>query len=110
MNIAIIGAGSVGGNLGATLSKAGYAVCFGGEEGHDASELLARFAANARASSYSMPVPTRPRYQGGTASLFDNQGTLAAAPTTRPARTPARIPSAPGCAEKNCCVAGAFND
>lgn len=51
MNVAVIGAGSVGGNLGATLSKAGFAVCFGVKEGKDTSGLLARCAGDARADS-----------------------------------------------------------
>ncbi len=40
--IAVIGAGNVGGNLGATLSKAGLPVKFGLKEGSDAKDLLAR--------------------------------------------------------------------
>jgi NADPH-dependent F420 reductase len=40
--VAIIGAGNVGGNLGARLSKAGLAVKFGVKPGKDLSALLAR--------------------------------------------------------------------
>jgi 8-hydroxy-5-deazaflavin:NADPH oxidoreductase len=42
MNIGIIGAGNVGGNLGATFSKAGLSVKFGLKGDKDAKELLAR--------------------------------------------------------------------
>jgi NADPH-dependent F420 reductase len=42
MNIGIIGAGNVGGGLGATLSKAGLRVRFGLKDAKDAKELLAR--------------------------------------------------------------------
>jgi NADPH-dependent F420 reductase len=42
MKIAIIGAGNVGGNLGARLSKSGFAVCFGLKDGKDAAALLVR--------------------------------------------------------------------
>lgn len=50
MNIAIIGAGNVGGNLGVRLSKAGYPVCFGVRQGKDVAELLARSGKDARAA------------------------------------------------------------
>ena len=42
MKIAIIGAGNVGGNLGARLSKSGFPVRFGLKDGKDADALLAR--------------------------------------------------------------------
>jgi NADPH-dependent F420 reductase len=42
MKISIIGAGNVGGNLGARLSKTGFPVCFGLKDGKDAAALLAR--------------------------------------------------------------------
>ena len=42
MNIGIIGAGNVGGNLGVTFSKAGLSVKFGLKGDKDAKELLAR--------------------------------------------------------------------
>lgn len=51
MNIAIIGAGNVGGNLGVRLSNAGYPVCFGVKPGADTKALLARAAAAASAAS-----------------------------------------------------------
>ncbi|HJL18465.1 MAG TPA: NAD(P)-binding domain-containing protein [Sandaracinaceae bacterium LLY-WYZ-13_1] len=47
--IAMIGAGNVGGNLGARLSKAGAPVRFGVREGADAREALARCADDAEA-------------------------------------------------------------
>ncbi len=50
MDIGIIGAGNVGGNLGATFSKAGLSVRFGLQEGKNADELLAR-CANASAGT-----------------------------------------------------------
>lgn len=45
--IAIIGAGNVGGALGARLVESGYRVCFGLREGGDASEVLASIGAGA---------------------------------------------------------------
>jgi predicted dinucleotide-binding enzyme len=42
MNIGIIGAGNVGGNLGVRLAKSGFAVRFGLKDGKDAGALLAR--------------------------------------------------------------------
>jgi len=47
--VAVIGAGNVGGNLGATLSKAGLPVKFGIRGSKDAKELLARCASDASA-------------------------------------------------------------
>jgi NADPH-dependent F420 reductase len=51
MKIAVIGAGKVGGNLGATISKAGYAVRFGLKEAKDADALLARCGKDASAGT-----------------------------------------------------------
>lgn len=51
MKIAIIGAGNVGGNLGARLSNAGFPVCFGVRAGSDVTALLARSAKDAKSAS-----------------------------------------------------------
>jgi 8-hydroxy-5-deazaflavin:NADPH oxidoreductase len=51
MNIAVIGAGNVGGNLGTHLSKVGYPVRFGLKEGVESAALLARAAKDASAGS-----------------------------------------------------------
>lgn len=51
MKIAMIGAGNVGGNLGARLSKSGFTVAFGLKDTKDASALLARCAKDATAGS-----------------------------------------------------------
>ncbi|MCB9595808.1 MAG: NAD(P)-binding domain-containing protein [Sandaracinaceae bacterium] len=48
--IAMIGAGNVGGNLGARLSRAGVPVRFGVREGSDVSPVLARCAPDAAAT------------------------------------------------------------
>jgi 8-hydroxy-5-deazaflavin:NADPH oxidoreductase len=48
--IAVIGAGNVGGNLGARLSNAGFPVRFGVRPGTDPAPLLARCAKDASAS------------------------------------------------------------
>jgi NADPH-dependent F420 reductase len=53
MKIAIIGAGNVGGNLGARLSKSGYPVCFGLKDGKDADALLARCGKDASTGTVS---------------------------------------------------------
>ncbi len=50
-HISIIGAGNVGGGLGATLSNAGFPVCFGVKDAKDTSALLARCAKDASVSS-----------------------------------------------------------
>jgi len=47
--IAVIGAGSVGGGLGARLARSGYEVYFGLREGKEASELLAKSGSTAHA-------------------------------------------------------------
>jgi predicted dinucleotide-binding enzyme len=49
--IAVIGTGNVGGNLGARLSTAGFPVRFGVKGDKDVSDLLARCAKDASASS-----------------------------------------------------------
>lgn len=49
--IAVIGAGNVGGNLGARLSTSGFPVCFGVKDAKDTSALLARCAKDASATS-----------------------------------------------------------
>ena len=51
MKIAIIGAGNVGGNLGARLSKSGFPVRFGMKDDKDASALLARCGKDASAGT-----------------------------------------------------------
>ncbi len=51
MKIGVIGAGTVGGNLGARLSKSGLEVKFGVQPGKDVNDLLARCGKDARASS-----------------------------------------------------------
>lgn len=48
--VAIIGAGNVGGSIGARISKAGFPVRFGVREGSDTKELLATCAADASAT------------------------------------------------------------
>ncbi len=53
MKIAVIGAGNVGGNLGVTLSKSGFAVQFGVREGTDTKTLLARSSGATAAESSS---------------------------------------------------------
>jgi hypothetical protein len=50
-NVAMIGAGNVGGNLGACLSKAGVPVRFGLREGSDPGDLLTRCVSDAETSS-----------------------------------------------------------
>ncbi len=52
-NIAVVGAGNVGGNLGARLSKSGFPVRFGVKDDKNISELLARCAKDASSSSAS---------------------------------------------------------
>ncbi len=51
MKIGIIGAGNVGGNLGARLSKSGFEVKFGLKDDKDASALLARCSKDASTGS-----------------------------------------------------------
>jgi 8-hydroxy-5-deazaflavin:NADPH oxidoreductase len=51
LRIAVIGAGNVGGNLGARLSNLGFPVRFGVREGKSPDALLARCAAGASAAS-----------------------------------------------------------
>jgi len=50
-NIAVIGTGNVGGNLGARLSTSGFPVRFGVKDDKNVKELLARCAKDASASS-----------------------------------------------------------
>jgi predicted dinucleotide-binding enzyme len=50
VRISVIGAGSVGGSLGARLSRSGMPVQFGVREGGDTKELLARCAKDASAA------------------------------------------------------------
>ncbi len=51
MKIGVIGAGNVGGNLGARLSKSGLVVRFGVKPGKDVNDLLARCGKDATAAS-----------------------------------------------------------
>ena len=51
IRIAMIGAGNVGGNLGARLSNAGFPVRFGVRPGTDVKDLLARCAKDASSAS-----------------------------------------------------------
>lgn len=48
--VAVIGAGNVGGNLGARISKSGFPVRFGVKEGAGAKEVLAKCAPDASAT------------------------------------------------------------
>ena len=58
MQLAIIGTGNVGANLGIRLKESGYDVVFGVRASRDVSELLGQCAGRARAASVAEAAGT----------------------------------------------------